>query len=165
MSSTAYLGLSSKYGDRAANLVRALSALVIGDIRVGGASSIYEVVSESDEPSPLVWVVNIVAPRLEAFSLFNYCQATETRVGRKGMMEQGIKPVDIELLLLDSNIVEDVRKGVEVILPHPSLHRQRTYLMPLAEVAPAGKHPVLKETFATLLDTVEDAREVRIYRG
>lgn len=80
MSSTAYLGLSSKHGDRAANLVRALSALVIGDIRVGGASSIYEVVSESDDPSPLVWVVSIVAPGLEAFSLFNYCQADRKSV-------------------------------------------------------------------------------------
>lgn len=165
MSSTAYLSLSSYHGDRAANLLRALSALVMGDIRLSGASSLYETEMANEEPDVLSLVIAVTAPRLEPFSLLNYCLATETRVGRKGMMEHGIRPVEIDLLLLDEQIVEETRNGMELILPHPYLHRRRSNLMPLAEVAPHLKHPLLGETMEHLLGAVADTSAVRVYRG
>lgn len=165
MSSTAYLGLSSGFGDRAANLLRALSALVMGDLRLSGASSIYEVDEASAETKILTIIIAVTAPRLEPFSLFNYCLSTETRVGRKGMMEQGIQPVEIDLLMLDEQVIEEMRKGVDLILPHPHLHLQRSILLPLVEVAPHLKHPISGETMSHLLGAVEDPTTVRVYRG
>jgi 2-amino-4-hydroxy-6-hydroxymethyldihydropteridine diphosphokinase len=165
MPHTAYLSLNSNFGDRAANLLRALSALVIGDIRLSSASSLYEVDAAHDEPKLLTMIVAVTAPRLEPFALLNYCLATETRVGRKVMVEQGARIVEIDLLLLEDQVVDEIRHGMDLILPHPYLHLRRAVLAPLTEIAPHLKHPVLGETMAHLLGAVEDANLVRVYRG
>ena len=165
MPHTAYLNLSSNIGDRAANLLRVLGGLVIGDIRLSSASSIYEVEALPDEPSLLTMVVAVTAPRLEPFALLNFCLATETRLCRKGMLERGTRAVEIDLLLLDEHVVDEIRHGVDLILPHPSLHARRSVLLPLAEIAPHLKHPVLGETMSNLLGAVEDGTVVRVYRG
>lgn len=165
MPHTAYLSLSSSLGDRAANLLRTLSSLVIGDIRLTSASSIYEVEAGPDAPSALTMIVAVTAPRLEPFALLNYCLATETRMSRKRLSETGERAVDIDLLLLDEQIVDEVRQGVDLILPHPYLHLQRALLAPLTEIAPYLKHPLLGETMSHLLGAIEDSRIVRVYRG
>ena len=165
MPHTAYLSLSSTLGDRAANLLRTLSGLVIGDIRLSSASSIYETEAPHDKPKALTMIVAVTAPRLEPFAFLNYCLATETRLSRKGMLEQGMRAVEIDLLLLDEQIVDEIRNGIDLILPHPYLHLRRSVLVPLAEIAPHLKHPLLGETMSHLLGAVEDASAVRVYRA
>lgn len=164
---TAYLGLGSNLGDRAAHLLRAMTALISGDLRLSAASSIYETepVDVTDQPKFLNMVVAVTAPRLEPFSLLNFCLATETRLGRQRMIERGARTVDIDLLLLDDLAVDETRHGVELVLPHPRLHLRRFVLTPLAEIAPHLKHPVLGETMSHLLGAVRDAASVRIYRA
>ena len=63
--STAYLGLGSNLGDRAANLLRAVTALVGSDLRVTAASSIFETepVGDPNQPDFLNMVVAVTAPR------------------------------------------------------------------------------------------------------
>jgi 2-amino-4-hydroxy-6-hydroxymethyldihydropteridine diphosphokinase len=163
MPHTAYLSLSSTSGDRAANLLRTLSALVIGDIRLSSASSLYEVEAAPDEPKSLTMIVAVTAPRLEPFAFVNYCLATETRISRK--REDGSRAVDIDLLLLDEQVVDELRHGIDLILPHPYLHRRRSVLVPLTEIAPHLQHPLLGETMSHLLGALEDADVVRVYRG
>ncbi len=165
MPHTAYLSLSSTFGDRAANLLRTLSALVIGDLRLSSASSIYEIEFAHNEPKGLTMIVAVTAARLEAFALLNYCLATETRLSRKGMLEQGTRAVEIDLLMLDEQIVDEIRNGMDLILPHPYLHLRRSVLVPLSEIAPHLKHPLLGETIAHLLGAVEDSSAVRVYRA
>jgi len=163
---TAYLGLGSNLGDRAANLLRAVTALISGDLRLTAASSIYETdpVDRLDQPKFLNMVVVVAAPRLEPFSLLNFCLATETRLGRQRMIERGARTVDIDLLMLDDLQIDETRDGVELVLPHSRLHLRRFVLTPLAEIAPHLKHPVFGETMAHLLGAVRDSSAVRIYR-
>jgi 2-amino-4-hydroxy-6-hydroxymethyldihydropteridine diphosphokinase len=163
MPQTAYLSLSSTLGDRAANLLRTLSALVIGDIRLSSASSLYEVEFAPTAPKALTLIVAVTAPRLEPFAFVNYCLATETRISRK--REDGTRAVDIDLLLLEEQIVDEMRHGLDLILPHPYLHLRRSVLVPLTEIAPHLKHPVLGETMSNLLGALEDTSTVRVYRG
>ncbi len=164
---TAFLGLGSNLGDRAANLLRAVTALISGDLHLVMASSIYESepVDVIDQPRFLNMVVALTAPRLEPFPLLNFCLATETRLGRQRMVERGARTVDIDLLLFDDLIMEETREGVELVLPHPRLHLRRFVLTPLAEIAPHLRHPVLGETISHLLGAVRDPASVRIYRG
>ncbi|HZS09791.1 MAG TPA: 2-amino-4-hydroxy-6-hydroxymethyldihydropteridine diphosphokinase [Blastocatellia bacterium] len=163
---TAYLRLESNSGDRAASLLRAVTALIAGDLRIVAASSVYETArpEASDQPGSLGLVVAVTARRLEPFSLFNFCLATETRLGRQRMLENGARPVSIELLLLGNHIADETRDGLALVLPHPQLHLRRSVLTPLAEIAPHLKHPVLGETMSHLLGAVRDPAKVLIYR-
>lgn len=163
---TAYLGLGSNLGDRAANLLRAVTGLISGDLHLKAASSLYETepVDLTDQPKFLNMVVAVTAPRLEPFSLLNFCLATETRLGRRRLVEKGARTVDIDLLLFDDLVIDEVRGGTELILPHPRLHLRRFVLAPLTEIAPHLRHPVLGEMMTNLLGSVDDPSSVRIYR-
>ncbi len=165
--STAYLGLGSNLGDRAANLLRTVTALVGSDLQVSAASSIYETepIDAEGQPDFLNMVVAVTAPRLEPFSVLNYFLATESRLGRKRPFPREQRTVDIDLLLLDELVVDERRGGTDLVLPHPRLHLRRFVLAPLAEIAPNLKHPVLGETMSHLLGAVDDSASVRIYRG
>jgi 2-amino-4-hydroxy-6-hydroxymethyldihydropteridine diphosphokinase len=162
----AYIRLESDSGDRAAGLLRALTALVTADLRLTAISSIYETeaADRPGQPKSLSLVVAATARRLEPFSLLNFCLAAETRLGRQRMTECGERPVSIELLMLGDVIAEEFRDGIELVLPHPLLHLRRSMLTPLAEIAPHLKHPALGETMSHLLGAVRDQSKVLIYR-
>lgn len=164
---TAWLYLESSSGDRAANLLRALAALVAADLRLTAVSSIYETetVDQPEQPKSLGLVVAVTARRLEPFSLLNFCLSAETRLGKQRMLESGERPISIELLLLGDHIAEETREGIELILPHPQLSLRRPVLTPLAEIAPHLKHPVLGETMTHLLGAVRDQAKVLIHRS
>jgi 2-amino-4-hydroxy-6-hydroxymethyldihydropteridine diphosphokinase len=164
--STAYLGLGSNLGDRAANLLRAVRALGHGDLRLTAMSSIYETepVDYLDQPNFLNMAVAVEAPVIEPFSLLEFCLAMETRLGRERAVPKGARTIDIDLLLVDDLVVEGTRNGIALTLPHPRLHLRRFALEPLAEIAPDLIHPVFGETISTLSGRVGAAAAVSVYR-
>jgi 2-amino-4-hydroxy-6-hydroxymethyldihydropteridine diphosphokinase len=164
--STAYLGLGSNLGDRAANLLRAVAALSHGELRLTAMSSIYETepVDYLDQPNFLNLAVAVQAPLIEPFSLLELCLATEKRLGRERTVPKGARTIDIDLLLLDDLVVDGTRNGIALTLPHPRLHLRRFALTPLVEIAPQLNHPILGEAMSRLLAQVGDTSSVWIYR-
>jgi len=163
--SAAYLGLGSNLGDRAANLLRALKALRDAGLNLTAISSIYETepVDYLDQPDFLNMAVAISAPLTEPFSLLRICLDVEARLGRQRLTPKGARTIDIDLLLFDGAVIEGVRDGVALTLPHPRLHLRRFALAPLAEIAPELRHPVLGKTIRRLLDDLNDSPSVSIY--
>jgi 2-amino-4-hydroxy-6-hydroxymethyldihydropteridine diphosphokinase len=49
-------------------------------------------------------------------------------------------------------------------IPHPRLAERRFVLVPLAELAPEIRHPVLRKTAAELLAATQDGSAVRIWQ-
>ena len=81
---TAFLSLGSNLGDRAANLLRAVSALVNGGLQLTATSAIYETepVDYLEQPQFLNQVIAVTAPGLEPYSLLRFCLETESLLGR-----------------------------------------------------------------------------------
>src|SRR5262245_63451314 len=163
----AYLGLGSNLGDRAANLLRALKALRDAGLNLTAISSIYETepVDYLDQPYFLNMAVAVSAPWIEPFSLLKLCLDVEARLGRERLTPKGARAIDIDMLLFGGAVIDDVRDGVALTLPHPRLHLRGFALEPLAEIAPELRHPIYGETIRRLLGDLNDSSSVAIYAG
>jgi 2-amino-4-hydroxy-6-hydroxymethyldihydropteridine diphosphokinase len=165
---TAYLGLGSNLGDRAANLLAAVGALCGAGLRLRALSSIYETapVDYLAQPDFLNMAIAAEPPRNEIsdpFSLLRLCLAIENLLGRERTIPKGARVIDIDLLQVDGLVIDGVRDGVALTLPHPRLHLRRFALTPLAEIAPELTHPVFGLTASELLDALADPSAVRLY--
>ncbi|MEO6724387.1 MAG: 2-amino-4-hydroxy-6-hydroxymethyldihydropteridine diphosphokinase [Blastocatellia bacterium] len=167
MTHLAYLCLGSNLGDRAANLLRAASALVNGGLQRVAASSIYETdpVDYLDQPKFLNQAMTVTAHNLEPYELLKFCLETETKLGRERHIPRGPRKIDIDLLLFGDFVLNGEYAGVNLILPHPRLHQRRFVLTPLAEIAPQIIHPILGQSIEQLLGKLTDNSLVQIYRA
>jgi 2-amino-4-hydroxy-6-hydroxymethyldihydropteridine diphosphokinase len=163
--SAAYLGLGSNLGDRAANLLRALKEICGAGLNLTAISSVYETepVDYFDQPDFLNMAVAIRPPLNDPFSLLRLCLDVEARLGRERLAPKGARTIDIDLLLFDGAVIDEVRDGLALTLPHPRLHLRRFALAPLAEIAPELRHPVSGKTIRRLLDDLKDSSSVSIY--
>ncbi len=149
-----YIGLGTNTGKRLANIQTALKKLK-DVISVEKVSSLY-----LTEPVGVKggWFVNCVVKghtEKEPLELLQQLLKIEDEMGRvRGKREK--RTIDLDLLFYGKKIIE--QKNLTV--PHPRVHRRRFVLLPLAEINPELKHPLLKKSIQTLLDQLDDASRV-----
>jgi 2-amino-4-hydroxy-6-hydroxymethyldihydropteridine diphosphokinase len=148
MEKTVYLSLGSNLGDRAQNLHAAIERLgSLGE--VAAVSSFYETEPVGNVHQP--WFLNCaVRLRTEKMprQLLAAVLAIEQALGRKRTVAKGPRTLDIDILLFGP-FVMDVPG---LVIPHPAMHERRFVLAPLAEIAPAVRHPVFHRTIQELLE-------------
>ncbi len=157
VSEMAYLSLGSNLGDRAANLRNAIVRLeVAGPARALSAFYETQPVDVSDQP----WFLNCVlaietekTPR----GLLNLALSIEASMGRQRTRDKGPRKIDIDIVLFGDRVVDE--PGLTI--PHPSMHLRRFVLEPLAEIAPAARHPILGKTARELLAALPPGETVR----
>jgi 2-amino-4-hydroxy-6-hydroxymethyldihydropteridine diphosphokinase len=71
----------------------------------------------------------------------------ETRFGRKRSLPNAPRTLDLDIIDLNGLI----RATPAPILPHPRAHLRAFVLRPILDVAPAWRHPTLRQNVATLL--------------
>ena len=156
-----YLSLGSNLGDRAKNLERAIESLSEFGMRILRRSSIYETEPVDFLAQPLflncvVEAETSLAPR----QLLEELQAIERKLGSKKLVPRGPRIIDLDVLFYESNVIQEARMQI----PHPRLAERRFVLVPLAELAPELRHPVLRKTAAELLAATQDGSAVRIWQ-
>jgi 2-amino-4-hydroxy-6-hydroxymethyldihydropteridine diphosphokinase len=150
---TIYLALGSNLGDRLQHLKDALARLPKAGIEVVAVSSVYETKAMYKTDQPDFYNIAIEA-RSDALPrvLLRRLQAIERGLGRRRMMANGPRTIDIDILLYGRFVIHTA----ELHVPHPRMQERRFVLEPLAEIAPDLRHPVSKHSIAELLTATKD---------
>jgi len=105
------------------------------------------------------WFVNcVIKARTEKdpLQLLNHLLQIEREMGRL-REEKERRSIDLDLLFYEDKTIEEENLTV----PHPRLHQRRFVLLPLAEINPQLKHPVLQKTVEKLLEDLQDPHQVK----
>jgi 2-amino-4-hydroxy-6-hydroxymethyldihydropteridine diphosphokinase len=154
-----YIGLGSNLGDRRANLRLALDQLQ-RTVRLEEVSSLYETAPRGIvEQPPFYNAVCRVTTGLEPEALLRSLKSLEHEIGRRpGGPPGGPRPIDLDILLYDERVLDTPALNV----PHPRLPERAFVLVPLCELAPDHRHPVLGSTMQEILDSLEDQGVSRV---
>lgn len=158
-----FVGLGSNLGDRLGHIRRAVEKIaLIGSTRVVAVSSVYETQPRLYGAQPdFLNACARLETALKPHALLDAMQDIEAMLGRKRLIPNGPRTVDLDLLLYADEVINDERLS----LPHPGLARRAFVLVPLVELlgrdAPSILHPQLGRSMAELLQDCPDRGWVR----
>ena len=120
-------------------------------------SAIYQTAAwgNTKQPNFLNQVI-IVETKLTAEQTMQTILSIEKKMGRIRTKKNAPRIIDIDILFFNKEIIHT--KNLEV--PHPQLQNRNFVLIPLNQLSPNLKHPVLQKTIHHLLTTSPDTLTV-----
>lgn len=152
-----YIGLGTNLGDKEQNLRDAVHRIEEQIGKVLSLSAFYVTAPWGfASENSFLNAAACVETQLSPLEVLQETQTIERELGRTKKSVNGAysdRLIDIDLLLYD-NLVLSVTSadGAELNLPHPLMAQRDFVMRPLAEIAPALQHPVLKQTMKEILD-------------
>lgn len=155
-----FIGVGGNIGDKQKNFTHVRSLITKRLGKILNESSIYETPPWGFHSEYLFWnQVMIIETILEAEELLWRIKEIEAMFGRTDdeNARYSNREMDIDILYFDQAFFETK----ELIVPHPRIHERKFVLIPLVEIAPDFKHPLLRMTHVTLLENCRDKSIIR----
>lgn len=92
-------------------------------------------------------------------ALLNLLLKIEEERGRTRSQQTEARTLDLDLLLYGQEVI--TTDGLAI--PHPRMHERAFVLIPLAEVSPQTRHPLLSTQIGVLADEVPDKETVNLF--
>ncbi len=147
---TIYLSLGSNLGNKKENLKNAVLLLSEEIGEVISTSSLYQskpwgFESENDFINSVIIMKTFLSP----FDILSKIKEIEKKLGRNNKTGRGYEDrvIDIDILFYEDLIIDTP----ELKIPHPFIHMRDFVLIPLAEIAPAFIHPLIKKDIREIL--------------
>jgi len=137
----AYIGLGSNLKDPKAQIKRALASLSNNDgAKLINVSSFYESKPLLEIPGPnYLNAVCKIETKLSAIDLLDLCQEIEESQQRVREVKWGSRTIDLDILLYGEQVISNKRLSI----PHPEAINRAFVLVPLFEIEPSIKFPIL----------------------
>ena len=148
----AYIGLGSNLKGPKEQIEKALITLSEAkEITLLSVSSFYQSKPLLDIPGPNYFnVVCKIETDLSALDLLNYCQEIEDNQHRMREVKWGSRTIDLDILLYGDQVLATQR----LTIPHPEMINRAFVLLPLFEIEPGLKLPLLG-SLKCLLERIE----------
>lgn len=154
-----YLGIGGNIGNKQKNFEDVYQNIEneVGKIII--SSSIYETPPWGFQANDPFWNSVIqIQTILEDEELLWKIHEIEDRFGRqRGNGQFSSREMDIDILYFNDIYIETKT----LIIPHPKIHQRKFVLVPLNEIAPDLKHPLLRLTSLEMLENCRDESVIK----
>lgn len=152
-----YIGLGTNLGDKEQNLRDAVHRIEEQIGKVLSLSAFYVTAPWGfASENSFLNAAACVETQLSPLEVLQETQTIERELGRTKKSVNGAysdRLIDIDLLLYNDLVLSVTSAdGAELNLPHPLMAKRDFVMRPLAEIAPALQHPVLKQTMKEIFD-------------
>jgi 2-amino-4-hydroxy-6-hydroxymethyldihydropteridine diphosphokinase len=155
---TIYLLLGSNLKNPAEQLSIARKLIVAKIGEIIKTSSLYATAAwgNTNQPDFLNQVI-IVQTAFSTANTMETILTIEENMGRIRTQKNAPREIDIDILFFNDFIIN----LPELTVPHPLLQERKFVLIPLNEIAPSFKHPILLKTTQELLEICTDSLDVQ----
>ena len=153
--------LDSKYGSRFENISIAINLLTETKISIKKASNFYETPSYPNKNFPKFLNIGLMIDYDDDhYNLLKDIKLIEKKLGRIRRNKNDPRIIDIDII----DFKKEIKKDIELILPHPKCHLRNFVLYPILEIDPNWSHPILKKNAQYLINKLNRKLRIEITR-
>ena len=148
------LGIGGNIGNKQLNFTKVAHLVTERLGEIVKSSSIYETPPWGFVSEDHFWnQVLLIVTELQPEKLLEEIQEIEDEFGRKRIIgKYTSREMDVDILYFENIYIETEK----LIIPHPRIPNRKFVLVPLVEIAPDFKHPLLRLTNLQLLENCKD---------
>ena len=153
--------LDSKYGSRFENISIAINLLTETKIRIKKVSNFYETPSYPNKNFPKFLNIGLMIDYDDDhYNLLKDIKLIEKKLGRIRRNKNDPRIIDVDII----DFKKEIKKDIELILPHPKCHLRNFVLYPILEIDPNWSHPILKKNAQFLINKLNQKLRIEITR-